>query len=204
MRSRVDALESLFHAPAMVIEGTEVRRRIRLGVEQIRHQCAQLPVGRDVADQAHGGGGARQLVGTRVPCARRRQGDHPLGLVRAQEVGHAAPLTGIDAQTECQAALRQRRGHCVADVAAVEHEQIAHRFEDAQRLEQHLSLGAIGRMQTGVQREFGPRQKQRKRIVIGRQRSRLARRHAQARCVSGHHATTIPARGVDDGARPLE
>ena len=76
---------------------------------------------------------------------------------------------------------------------SVEHEQILRRIECVERLEQHLPLRAVGRMQTGVQREFGARQKQGKRVVVRRQCGRLACRHTQARRISRHHAAAIPA-----------
>ena len=192
-QTMLDALEGLLDAPALVIERAELRGRIRLGIEQVGHQDADLAVRSDVADQAHGGGGAGQIERAGIACGGRRQCDHALGLVRASEVGDATPAAGIDAQTEGHAVLRQRRCHGVADVTSVEHEQILRRIECVERLEQHLPLRAVGRMQTGVQREFGARQKQGKRVVVRRQCGRLACRHTQARRISRHHAAAIPA-----------
>jgi hypothetical protein len=159
----------------------------------------------DVADQAHGGGAAHQLIRVRIPRGRRRQGDHPLGLVRAQKVGHAAPLAGIDAQTEGQTALRQGRGHGVANVATVEHEQIVRGIEYAQRLEQHLSApepSAGCRLACSV--SSVPGRNKGKRIVVAVQRGRLAGRHAQARRIGCHHPATIPARRFNERACPLQ
>ena len=60
-QTMLDALEGLLDAPALVIERAELRGRIRLGIEQVGHQDADLAVRAMLPDQAHGGGGAGQI-----------------------------------------------------------------------------------------------------------------------------------------------
>jgi hypothetical protein len=73
------------------------------------------------------------------------------------------------------------------------------RLQHVQCLEQHLALGAIGGMKRGVQRQFGPRQEQCKRVVIGAQFMAAARAHAQAAAVSGNQSQAVPAHRIDMG-----
>lgn len=67
-QAMLDAFERFLDAPALVVERTELRGRVRLGIEQIGHQDADLAIRGDVANQAHSGGGAGQLKGAGVAC----------------------------------------------------------------------------------------------------------------------------------------
>jgi hypothetical protein len=54
-------------------------------------------------------------------------------------------------------------------------------------------------MKCGVQGQFGARQDQRKRVVIGAQFMTATRAHAQAAAVSGDQPQAVPAHRIDMG-----
>jgi len=96
----------------------------------------------------------------------------------ARNIGQPVP-TVLDAQQarakdrlECARRIKPVRTtggliHHVADIAAIEQQQIGVRLQQIQRFEQHLPLGAVGRMKRGVQRQLRPRQEQRERVMVG-------------------------------------
>ena len=196
-QAMLDPLEGLLDPPAAVIERPELLGRVAPGVEQVGHQHADVAAGGDVANQAHRARCGLDLIDRGLGRAWRRQGHHLLRGARAQEVRDAAPAPGIGAQAKAQPPLRQRRHHRVADIAAVEHQQIAAGIELIQCLEQHLALRTVGRVQARVQGQLGTGQKQREGVVVGGQAGIRAGRDAQPGGIGRHDPQTIPARRID-------
>ncbi|WP_051381573.1 hypothetical protein [Paraburkholderia mimosarum] len=52
-------------------------------------------------------------------------------------------------------------------------------------------------MKRGVQGQFGPRQEQRKRVVIGAQFMAATRAHAQTAAIGGSQAQAVPAHRIE-------
>lgn len=194
----LEAFERLLDALALVIERAKARGGVTLVIEQRSHQHPHATAGRDVPYQAYGARCARQCVVTGILLAGRLQRHDRFGLTTAGKCGDAVPVTCIDTHAERNFALHERGYHGVADIAAIE-QQIGARLQYVQRFEQHLALGAVGRMKRGMQGQLGSRQEQRKRIVIGAQFVAATCAHTQPAAVSGDQPQAVPAHRIDMG-----
>ena len=194
----LDPLEGFLDAPAAVVQRAEGGGGIVRFVEQRGHQDADRSGRRHIANQAHRGGRACQFVGRRIRRRGRGQLHDALSLAAAQKALDARPAARIHAHAEGALRLGQHRRHGVADQATIQHEQIVG-GGGRERLEQHLPLRTIGRMQRGMQGQFRTGQIQGKRVVVRLQVGAAARGDLQTRTVGGDHAQPLPAVRINEG-----
>ena len=133
----------------------------------------------------------------------------------ARNIGQPVP-TVLDAQQarakdrlECARRIKPVRTtggliHHVADIAAIEQQQIGVRLQQIQRFEQHLPLGAVGRMKRGVQRQLRPWQEQRERVMVGTPFMALAGRNPQAGAGGGGQPQAVAAHRINTGFGELD
>lgn len=152
----LEAFESLFDAPAGVVELGEVGGREALGIQQTGHEDARSAIGRTVPDQAHGYRFRRAPEVAHIGGTGWRQAHDLLIQRRFPEGLHGgeAALTGIDAKAKLEAPLLQHGEQPARGVAPIEQQQVA-RGEAVHLFEQGLSLAGADAVEGGGEHEVG-------------------------------------------------
>ncbi len=199
IEAMLEPFESLFDAPALVVEVAKLTGRKAFHVKQVRHQDTHLPVWRDVTDQTNllRPAGAPEVQNILMICCPQR--DDLLVKSAAQEVAHARE-TGVagllDAHAKRDFTLIQHRYQPAAGIAPVKEQQVT-AAQTIKMLKQHLPLTCLHTVQRGRQHQFGAGQKQPKGNLIS-QRGALdvacAQSESHGRGVGGDQSQAMPER----------
>lgn len=115
----LEPLERLLDAPTAVIERTEIRSRVSLGIEQGGHQGMHTPIRRHHTNHPHRRGLGLAFIGQAIGRIGGAQGDQPFRLARTQEILHRRKAAGVDPHAEMTSLLNQMGGQPARRIAPV-------------------------------------------------------------------------------------